>query len=204
MHAPTILRHVGWTVAALAAYGMAGYAVTQQVVGAEMYPGLLRESFLARPWGIVPHALCGAIALLVGPWQFLPATYRRRPRLHRACGWIYLFSAFGTGLAGLYMSSFAYTGAAAQAGFVGMALATLICPAFGLRAVKRADYVAHRAWMVRSFAMIFAAVTFRIWIPILSYALGSFDAAYPWITWASWVPNLLWAAIWLRLYPTPQ
>lgn len=193
-----------WGLAALLALGMAGYAITQLVVGARMYPEPLRASFLARPWGIIPHAACGAVALLLGPWQFLPASYRRRPALHRSLGWTFLAAALGTGVAGLSMSFYAYAGGWARAGFAGMAIATILCPLVGLRAIRRHDEVRHRAWMLRAFAMVFAAVTFRLWIPILVAALGDFERAYPWVAWAAWVPNLLWVQLWLRWFPTPQ
>jgi predicted membrane protein DUF2306 len=51
--------------------------------------------------------------------------------------------------------------------------------------------VKHRRWMVRNFALTFAAVTLRLWIP-MSFAAGiPFEIAYPAIAWLCWVPNLL-------------
>jgi hypothetical protein len=61
------------------------------------------------------------------------------------------------------------------------------------RAARAGAFAAHRAWMVRNFALTFAAVTLRIYVP-LSAALGiEFAVAYPFITWLCWVPNLLLA-----------
>ena len=46
--------------------------------------------------------------------------------------------------------------------------------------------------MLRSFALTFAAVTLRIWLPLLERAVGlDFDIAYPAAAWLAWVPSLL-------------
>ena len=45
--------------------------------------------------------------------------------------------------------------------------------------------------MLRSYALLFSAVTLRLWLPLLSAAFGSFEPAYLAVSWVSWVPNLL-------------
>lgn len=187
-------RSPAWILVALVSLAVAGYSLTQAIVGAPLYPEPLRESFLARPWGIASHSLFGPLALALGPFQFLESSFARRPALHRKLGWLYVLGAFGTGFSGLAMSCFAYTGAVAGIGFAGMAAALLVSTAVGLVAIRRGDVARHRRWMRASFALIFAAVTFRLWAPLLALAFGDFARAYPWIAWISWVPNLAWAA----------
>ena len=52
--------------------------------------------------------------------------------------------------------------------------------------------------MLRSFALIFGAVTLRIYLPI-SFALGfEFSSSYPVIAWVNWVPNILLIEWWIR------
>jgi uncharacterized membrane protein len=186
-------RRLAWGLVALLSLAIAGYSLTQAIVGAPLYPEPLRDSFLARPWGIRSHSLFGALALAIGPFQFLEASFARRPALHRKLGWLYMLGAFGTGVSGLAMSWFAYTGAVAGLGFAGMALALVVTTALGLAAIRRREVERHRYWMLHSFALIFAAVTFRLWAPLLALACGDFGRAYPWIAWVSWVPNLAWA-----------
>ena len=65
----------------------------------------------------------------------------------------------------------------------------------------------HREWMVRSYALILAAVTLRIYAPFLEGSLGEQDG-YALVAWVSWVPNLV-AAEWLirrsyRRRPEPR
>jgi hypothetical protein len=53
--------------------------------------------------------------------------------------------------------------------------------------------------MTRSFALIFAAVTHRIELPLSIIAYdGAFAPAYAIIAWLSWVPNALLAEWWVR------
>ena len=44
--------------------------------------------------------------------------------------------------------------------------------------------------MTRSYALTFAAVTLRLWLPELA-AIFPFEAAYQTVSWLAWVPNLL-------------
>ncbi len=57
--------------------------------------------------------------------------------------------------------------------------------------IKAGDVRAHRGWMIRSFALLFGAVTLRIELPILISLFGGFEPAYRIVAWSSWVPNLL-------------
>ncbi|MEQ8879328.1 MAG: DUF2306 domain-containing protein, partial [Cyclobacteriaceae bacterium] len=49
----------------------------------------------------------------------------------------------------------------------------------------------HQRWMLRSYALTFAAVTLRLWLPALTGLGIAFIVAYKIISWLSWVPNLL-------------
>jgi hypothetical protein len=53
--------------------------------------------------------------------------------------------------------------------------------------------------MVRNFALTFAAVTLRLYLPAWMIAGVAFDVAYPLIAWLCWVPNLAMVAWWQRL-----
>lgn len=44
--------------------------------------------------------------------------------------------------------------------------------------------------MIYSYACCLAAVSLRIWQPLLTVSLDSFDLSYPISAWASWLLNL--------------
>jgi len=52
--------------------------------------------------------------------------------------------------------------------------------------------------MIRSYALLFAAVTLRIELPLLIMAFGEFTPAYQVVSWLCWVPNALWAERYIR------
>jgi uncharacterized membrane protein len=187
-----------WWPAAVLSLLVAAYAAAYVVVGPRMYVPDLRASFLARPWGIYTHAFFGSLGLAVGPWQFLARLRARRPGLHRALGKLYVASASMVGASGLYMAAYAFGGPAAKLGFGLLAVTLLTTTGVAFARIRHGDVEGHRAWMLRSFAILFAAVTLRIELPLLVAAHGGdFAAAYRQVAWTSWVPNLLAAEAFL-------
>lgn len=53
-------------------------------------------------------------------------------------------------------------------------------------------------WMLRNYALTFAAATLRIELPLLIMSGVAFPAAYTLVAWISWVPNWLAVEAWLR------
>ena len=56
----------------------------------------------------------------------------------------------------------------------------------------------HRAWMIRSFALTFAAVTLRIYLPLIPLTDMPFIEGYRAISFLCWVPNLVIAELYIR------
>ena len=175
---------------AVAAYAVLAYGLLPlgKLMGPEM-----RANFVAHSVGIYTHVFAAAIALALGPLQFAGRLRRRVPRLHRMSGRVYLAGVATGGLAGLYMSAFAYGGLVAKLGFAGLALAWLYTGFRGYRAIRGGDVAGHRRWITRNFALTLAAVTLRILLPASQVSGIHFDVAYPAIAWLCWIPNLLLA-----------
>ncbi|MEO0730301.1 MAG: DUF2306 domain-containing protein, partial [Pseudomonadota bacterium] len=60
------------------------------------------------------------------------------------------------------------------------------------------DFVSHRRWMIRSFAVTLAVVSIR---PMFIFAPMTglpHEVWYPALTWLCWVPNLLIGELYLR------
>ena len=142
------------------------------------------------------HAVSASVALLLGPLQFVGALRRRRPEVHRAVGWASVMAISVAWAASLPMAMHAQTGAIASAGFMALGVAWAATATLGVVRARERDFVAHRRWMVRCFALTAAAITLRLQLGLSGLAGIPFDVGYPVIAWSSWVPNLV-VAEWL-------
>lgn len=162
--------------------GVAAYAVVVYgflPLGAMVQPEM-RATFEAHRFGIYLHIFASVVALAFGPFQFSAQLRVARPGLHRWIGRFYLgVGVMVGGLAGLFMAFHAYGGPVSRLGFAGLAMAWLYTGFRAYRAIRAGDVASHRRWMVRNFALTFAAVTLRLWAPA-AFASGiPFELSYP-------------------------
>lgn len=115
---------------------------------------------------LVAHIVTATVALVLGPLQFVPAIRARR-RWHRRIGRTYLLA--GVLPSGLLAVPVALLSGrlVTQVGLVVVAIGWLVTGGLAVRAIRRGDVAAHRAWMTRNYALTFLAVTARIVVPIL-------------------------------------
>ncbi len=59
-------------------------------------------------------------------------------------------------------------------------------------------FVQHREWMIRSFALTFAAVTLRLYLPLAALLSIDFVDAYRALSFLCWVPNRVVVEFYLR------
>lgn len=149
------------------------------------------------------HILFAPIALALLPFQLSPSLRHRYLGLHRWMGRAYGGAILVAGVAGLIIAPNAYTGAVAATGFFLLSLFWLITTAIAIWHAMNRRIAQHRAWILRSAALTFAAVTLRLYLPIGNLTIG-FEASYPLIAWACWVPNLIAMELWLRRRPVAQ
>ena len=105
-------------------------------------------------------------------------------------GKVYLVAGSIGALGGLYMSFFSYAGAATGVSFFLLGTGVLTSNALAFAAIRRRDITTHREWMTRSFALLLAAVTLRIYAGPLEAAFGEYTG-YIIVAWVCWVPNLV-------------
>jgi len=158
------MRHGFFVVMILLSALVAAYAIGVYGfgAGAENLPPAFRDSFGSRPLAIAAHIFASATALLIGPVQFSSRVRNRWPGFHRVVGRVYLAAAVPVGgLAGLYLSAFAVGGAMSTLGFGTLAVVWLYTALQGYLTARSRDFPTHRRWMIRSYALTFAAVTLR-------------------------------------------
>ena len=194
------LRISSWVLFVFFAIAVGGYPAMYFVSDMIAENGLLSQKaasvIVMRFWQISfnTHIIFGGLALLIGWMQFMPKFRNRNLKLHRLVGMLYILAIVLSGLAGLYLAFYAEGGLVAKLGFGGLAIAWLFTTGQAYISVKKRNIEAHKRWMIRSYALTFAAVTLRIWLPLFQYAIGmDFITAYVIIAWLCWVPNLAWA-----------
>lgn len=135
--------------------------LAQLAGGAEITPANAR--FFAAPLPVVLHILTVIPYAIIGAFQFPPAFRRRNRGWHRAAGRVLAVLGLVVALTGLWMAHFyPWPEGDGEVLYVtrlvfGSAMAVSIVLA--LRAVRRRDFVAHGAWMMRAYAIGLGAGT---------------------------------------------
>jgi uncharacterized membrane protein len=193
---------VGYWVLAFLALGVALVAFRFITFDPAVAPPELRANMEGRTLVFVTHTLAGGVAMVVGIWQFLPRT--RRTRWHRIEGRIYVTACFIGAPTGFIIAWFTTAGTFAAVGFATLAVLWFGATLTGFIFARRRDYVRHRRWMIRSYALTCAAITLRL-ITAVGGVLGlGFYSPYIAAAWLCWIVNLALVEIWLatRRQPT--
>jgi hypothetical protein len=144
------------------------------------------------------HITTGSLVLIAGVFQLSSWIRTRYPVWHRSTGKFYAFVLLVfTAPAGLVMSYYANGGLGASIGFGLLAVLWWIVTWQGYKNAKLRRWDAHRKFMLRSYALTFAAVTLRLYS--FAFALAGFrgESVYVLIAWLSWVPSLLIVELWI-------
>ena len=119
------------------------------------------------------HITAGCICMATALLQFSSWVLKKRKKIHIISGKIYVFVVLFIGApSGFYMTFFAKGGYWERACFMTMAIFWFYTTYKGfVAAAYKKNYVSHKFWMIRSYAMAMTATTFRIY-HILFYVWG--------------------------------
>jgi len=156
-----------------------------------------REVIGNRVWKVCfyVHVFTSCLLLLAGFTQFSGKVLRKRKQLHRYMGRIYVcVLLFLSGPAGFVMALYANGGVFSRIGFTILSVLWISFTALAWYYAVKKDFVQHRYFMIRSFAITVSALTLRLWklCIVLSFHPAPMDA-YRVVAWLGWVPNLLLA-----------
>lgn len=111
----------------------------------------------------------GGIALITGPWQFVPRLRTRFPRFHRVLGRVYLISVVAAALVAVYSAAVTKSGFPLQVVFFVLIVAWLFTAWKAYSTIRRREIQLHRIWMIRNYTLTFATVTLRLYqLPLLA------------------------------------
>jgi uncharacterized membrane protein len=145
--------------------------------GPQIMPANARISAIPLP--AVIHIVGAIVYCLVGALQFSPGLRRAQPRLHRWTGRLVWPFGLAVALSALWMTLL-YPPAeeihpllsAFRLGFGGLMLLALL---LGLAAILRRDVPAHRAWMIRAYAVGLGAATQALVFIPAALVMGTVD-----------------------------
>ena len=190
MKAKNINKRIGWGIMTFLSLSIVMVVSRYFSLNPDVYFPQQRTVYLAHQTGLIAHIIGGVLALSLGPSQFLYRLRARWPKVHRWTGRVYMIGILLGGTAGFYMAFYAYAGIAASLGFAALALSWLFTGWMAYSNIRAGKKAVHRQWIIRNFALTFAAVTLRIWMMPLMMAFGE-TTGYEIVAWACWVPNLI-------------
>jgi uncharacterized membrane protein len=158
----------------------------------------------ASPAPLVVHVLAAAIYAVLGAFQFPARLRRRHPGWHRRSGRILVGAGLAVAGSGLWMTLF-YSGAPggvllwAIRLLVGSTMAAAIV--LGFTAIRRRDIAAHRAWMIRAYALGLGAGTQAFTEGIGEALFGTGDLSKAISLGSGWVINAV-VAEWVIRRPS--
>ena len=148
-----------------------------------------------RGW-LLLHIVGGMIALLTGPVQLWLGLADRGMAWPRRMGIGYM-TGVGVGSFGaFYLATHTDFGWVFGAGLLSLAVAWVTTTTLAYLAIKRSLAEQHKEWMIRSYVVTFAFVTFRVIQPSLQAAqIGTPLEQLAMAAWACWAVPLLIAEL---------
>jgi uncharacterized membrane protein len=179
--AAALLWFVGSRVHYLTDYSLASYS----------------DYYWPRRAGLILHLTGGVFAITIGLVQIWLGLTNRTSTLHRVLGKVYGTGVLIGSIGGFYLAFTMPGQLAYKAGLVGLNFAWLLTTGMALYAIRARRIQQHREWMLRSYTVTFAFVTFRLasswlspWIGVPDSPVATdLDTLLAWACWA--VPLLL-------------
>jgi len=186
------------------AYLFTLYIVIQYIVFSPSQAGVVSSklqdpTFPYAIWKLFffPHILLGTVALLIGAYQLMSKSRKNRKR-HRVLGRLYGFSILFNVLVVPYISLYATGGTPSTIAFLVLDILWFLTTAIAIFYIRRKNILKHREWMLRSYAVTFAFVTFRIVLLIVQFSThASFTVSFPLAVYLSIIINLLITQLYL-------
>ena len=213
---------IAWTFVLLTALGVVAFSAAPYFTaslrelagdGVGLSPTYAETSPFVQA-ALYVHIAGGAVALILGALQFWRGLRERLPRVHRWIGRVYLAGVAVGGVGGLIIAPSSPAGYVGFFGFAALGVLWLVTGWRAYRAIRRRDVPSHQAWMIRNYALTYAAVMLRVWLPLLLLAplvLGqpwefdsAFANAYAAVPFLCWLPNLVFAEWLIRRRGLPS
>ena len=149
---------------------------------------------------LVPHGIAGAMVLVLGATQFSTRLRERHTRLHRVFGRCYLIGVAIAASVSIYIT-LAHNALPLQVAIFTQASLWVLASATAFYCVRRGNYVLHRQFMIRSYAITLIFVFDRLFdaIPGVSALDTDVDPTILWLcnvlAWVAPTYIIAWPAL---------
>ena len=154
----------------------------------------LRQRYTSIPGLMLAHGVFGALALILGVFQFSSRLRSRYIAVHRLFGRIYIGSTFIAAPVAVVVSIVLGDGSLIMASII-QAGGWMLCTALALYCVRNGNIQQHRQWMMRGypFAMVFVVVRAVLAIPAVQRMgeVGLVSTVWSVIALACFVPSVV-------------
>lgn len=155
--------------------------------------------YFPRAVWLFPHIVLGIVATLIGPFQFVPQIRKRYLKTHRRMGRIYIISVLLAGTSGMYLATTTALTLVYAVGLFGLGFTWTVSAIMAYISIKNKKIELHKDWMIRSYVITFAFVTFRFVVDILMSAkISSYKELLVLMSWACWALPLFIAEIFIQ------
>jgi uncharacterized membrane protein len=186
---PKLLGWAAWIIL----LGLLGYFIDTHVPRYFVYTAQSYGAyFWSRAHWLLPHVACGLLAVLIGPVQFWSGMRSRYMKAHRIAGRVYVAMVAVGAVASVGMAVQIDNGSGYSVGLCALALAWVTTTGMAFVAIRRRHIAQHKQWMVRSYVVTFAFVTFRLLDESMgAHHIMSNEERANVLAWACWAVPLL-------------
>lgn len=159
-------------------------------------PAYYTDYFWPRRVGLIPHLIGGALAISAGLVQIWLGLTNRVSTLHHVLGRVYAAGVLIGSIGGFYLALTIPGPLPYAAGLFTLCVAWVITTGMALYSIRKRRVEQNREWMLRSYTVTFAFVTYRLasyWLRRWFHLPDSdvADGLDTLLAWASWVVPLL-------------
>ena len=183
--------------------GLSMYYLYRAVDYRFLHPDRLGPSLFNKQLWYFSHVLLALPVVFGAPLQFLPTLRQSRPHVHRWIGRAYVVGASGAAILAIYLGATTeYEESRLSIVITGVLWLFFTLAAW--RAAVGRNFVAHRAFMIRSYTLALVLVWLRVMYDFQDYLffyVQDEQARDGTREWASWVIPLLLVEFWISWLP---
>ena len=117
--------------------------------------------YLSVRWLLLPHGIAGAVVLCLGASQFSTRLRQRHPRVHRILGRLYLIGVAIAATVAICIT-LRHNPLPLEVAIITQALLWMLASGTAFYCVRHGNFVQHRHWMIRSYAITLIFVFDRV------------------------------------------